>query len=90
MTCPNAPDRGISTRSEGTTSTAIGTLGAGLAPCRVQAPPRGPLVPGVILPQIPRASDANMAEAAVSATKQTERPPPKNLSITTATARGPP
>lgn len=88
MTLPNGPDRGINIRSEGTVTTPIETLAVGLVLSRARVPLQAPPVAGVILPRILRATDTNVAEAAVSATKRTKRPPPENSSIIASTVRG--
>jgi len=89
MTWPNTPNRGINTRSEegvDTVTTAMATLGAGLALVRLHARvptlAQVPTTAGMIPLPIPRATGATTAKPiAGSVTKQTEDLP---VNVTTA------
>jgi len=94
MICPTVPGRSINTRSEegtDTVTTAIKTLGAGLAPVRlrvrVPAPHQVPTAAGMIPSRAPTAKNTTVAKtAAVSATKH---PPANARVIVTQTLRVP-
>lgn len=89
MTHPNVPDRGTSEEGMDTVMTAVETHGASLHLARVLVPVRATLVVGMMMRRVLRATNATVAEAiAVSATKQTEKPPPVNVIIGTKTFRG--
>jgi len=73
-----------------TVTTAIRALGAGLAPVRLRprAPTfaQGPTAAAKMMLRIPRVIDTTVAKiVAVSVTKQTEDPPPANVTIATLT-----
>lgn len=87
MIRPNVPGRSISTISEegsNTVTTAVVTLGAGLACVRLRVPAQVPAATEMMLFRIPGATNATVAKTvAVSAAKQTRNHPPVIVTIVT-------